>query len=79
MVLLEFRDQSLIAALSIRDRCVALMARLYRLYCFRGSWVISKTVLQPLGVPMADHTFVSNPEKILESALVLYFFNNLGD
>ena len=58
----EFRDQSLIAALNIRDRCVVLMPRLYRVYRFRGRQVINRTVLQPLGVTVAAHKLVSMHE-----------------
>jgi hypothetical protein len=75
VLLASFRDQPLIAALSIRDRCVALMARLYRLYRFRGSWVISRAVLQPLGVALEARQLVSIHKIVPDFAPNPSFFN----
>jgi len=51
------------------------MARLYRLYRFRGSRVISRAVLQPLGVAVAADQLVSIHKIVSHFALSLGFFN----
>jgi hypothetical protein len=51
------------------------MARLYRLYRFKGSRVISWGVLQSLGVAVEARQSVSNAETALNTTPAPAFFN----
>jgi hypothetical protein len=73
------RQPSVSTASTIRDRCVVLMARLYRLYCIRGSQVFIRAVLQPLGVAVAARRVASNRKMVRKSAHSMDFFSIFGD